>query len=99
MVSDMVLLLVVLIGLLVIRRRGGAQIGLTRLVWEQVRWQLLDRSSFDSQLLLFCFFRKGVIWLVIGSAAEIPPLVSQVVSNFYSLAYFPFTFRYSHCCI
>jgi hypothetical protein len=76
MISDMVLLLIVFAGLFVIRHGGGGTIGLTRLVWEQVRWRLLDRSSFDSQLLLFYFFRKGVIWLVLGSAAEIPPLVS-----------------------
>jgi hypothetical protein len=74
MISDMVLLLIVLAGLLVIRRSGG---GLTRLIWKQVRWQLLDRSSFDSRLLLFYFrlFRKGVIWLVLGSAVEIPLMV------------------------
>ena len=69
----MVLLLIVLAGLLAIRRCGG---GLTRLIWKQVTWRLLDRSSFDSQLLLFYFFRKGAIWLILGSAAEIPPLVS-----------------------
>ncbi|KAI0281958.1 hypothetical protein BGY98DRAFT_931789 [Russula aff. rugulosa BPL654] len=49
MISDMVLLLIVLAGLLVIRRSGG---GLTRLIWKQ-----------------------GVIWLVLGSAVEIPLMV------------------------
>ncbi len=53
MISDMVLLLIVLAGLLVIRRRGGARFGLARLVWEQVRWRLLGHSSFDSQFVSF----------------------------------------------
>jgi len=48
----MVLLLFVLAGLLVMRRRDGASFGLTRLLW-----------------------RQGVIWLILGSAADVPPLV------------------------
>jgi len=52
MTSDMVLLLFVLAGLLVMRRRDGARFGLTRLLWKQ-----------------------GVLWLIIGSVAEIPALV------------------------
>ncbi|KAF8494699.1 hypothetical protein F5888DRAFT_1846223 [Russula emetica] len=52
MTSDMVLLLFVLAGLLVMRRRDGATFGLTRLLWKQ-----------------------GVLWLIIGSVAEIPALV------------------------
>ena len=47
MICDMVLLLIVLAGLLVLRRRVGATFGLTRLVWKQVRWRLLRRSSFN----------------------------------------------------
>jgi len=52
MTSDIVLLLFVLAGLLVMRRRGGATFGLTRVLWQQ-----------------------GVIWLILGCVAEIPPLV------------------------
>jgi len=51
-ISDMVLLLFVLAGLLVMRRRGGAAFGMTRLLWKQ-----------------------GVIWLILGCVAEVPPLV------------------------
>lgn len=44
----MVLLLIVLAGLLTIRRRGGATFGLTRLVWKQVMWSLLGRRCLNS---------------------------------------------------
>ena len=36
-ISDMILLLFVLVGLLVMRRRDGATFGLARLLWKQVR--------------------------------------------------------------
>ncbi|KAF8494698.1 hypothetical protein F5888DRAFT_1805422 [Russula emetica] len=51
-ISDVVMLLFVLAGLLVMRRRDGATFGLTRLLWKQ-----------------------GVIWLIVGSVAEVPALV------------------------
>ncbi|KAN0103988.1 hypothetical protein V8E52_011418 [Russula decolorans] len=51
-ISDMVLLLFVLAGLLVIRRRDGTTFGLAGFLWKQ-----------------------GVIWLILGSAADFPPLV------------------------
>jgi hypothetical protein len=75
MISDMVLLLVVLTGLVILRRGGGGTSGLTGLLWKQVRWRLPGRTSSDLQ---FCYYfvHKGVVWLVVGSAAEIPALVS-----------------------
>jgi hypothetical protein len=36
-VADMVLLLIILVGLLVMRSRGGGAFGLTRLIWQQVK--------------------------------------------------------------
>ncbi|KAF8473063.1 hypothetical protein DFH94DRAFT_695989 [Russula ochroleuca] len=51
-ISDMALLIILLVGLLVLRRHGGGTFGLARLLWKQ-----------------------GVIWLVLGTVTEIPPLV------------------------
>jgi hypothetical protein len=35
--SDMVLLLIMLVGFLIVRRYGGSMFGLTRLLWKRVR--------------------------------------------------------------
>ncbi|KAF8473062.1 hypothetical protein DFH94DRAFT_695988 [Russula ochroleuca] len=52
-ISDMALLIILLVGLLVLRRRhGGGTFGLARFLWKQ-----------------------AIIWLVLGTATEIPPLV------------------------
>ena len=74
-VADLALLLIIFAGLFVLRRNGGATFGLTRLIWRQVRWRfslVLVRLS-----LLNIFILKGLFWLVLGSAIEIPPLVSR----------------------
>jgi hypothetical protein len=62
------------IGLLVLRRHGGGTIGLSRLLWKQV-WAILTGSGSLKWLILF-FFHKGVVWLALAVATEIPPLVS-----------------------
>ncbi|KAN0103990.1 hypothetical protein V8E52_011420 [Russula decolorans] len=50
-IFDMVLLLIVLAGLIFMRRHDGVTFGLTRLLWKQ-----------------------GVVWLILGSVADVPPL-------------------------
>ncbi len=52
MISDMVLLLIVLTGLVIMRRRGGSTFGLTRLLWNQV-WRF---SVAEILLYLFIYF-------------------------------------------
>jgi len=37
MVAELVLLLIIFTGLIVMRRRGVGEFGLTRLIWKQVR--------------------------------------------------------------
>ena len=83
-VADMALLLVILAGLFVLRRNGGGTFGLTRLLWRQVRWRF---SPALVRLIFFLIFfvLKGVIWLVLGSAIEIPPLVSPANFSFVPL--------------
>jgi hypothetical protein len=68
----MVLLLVVFAGLLVMRYRGGVTFGLTRLIWKQVRCRAVV------QLIHNFNFRKGIIWLILGCVAVVPPLVSLI---------------------
>jgi len=52
MISDVTLLLVVLAGLVFMRRSGDSTFGLCRFLWKQ-----------------------GVIWIILGTAAEVPTLV------------------------
>jgi hypothetical protein len=35
----MILLLIVLVGLLILRRHDGGKFGLSQFLWKQVRWQ------------------------------------------------------------
>lgn len=71
---DMILLLIILAGLIVLRRDGGGVLGLTRLIWKQVRsqWRFSLAVEEPNEFL----FHKGIIWLIIASAFEIPSLVS-----------------------
>ena len=66
-----------LIGLLILRRDGGGKFGLSHLLWKQV-WR------FFKLVYLFILY-KGVIWIALGTATEIPPLVGLA-----SLSFFPF---------
>ena len=75
----MVLLLFVLAGLLVMRRRGGATFGLWRvplpLETGEVTAVVLLIQIFLI-LILTLFLRKGIIWLILGCVADVPALVS-----------------------
>ena len=70
--TDIILLSTMLVGLLRLRRGGGGKFELARLLWKQVRW-------WQTQVivLLICIhLLKGVIWLLIGTVAELTPVVS-----------------------
>lgn len=66
------LLLIMLVGLLRLRRYGVGTFGLTQLLWKQVG--ILVESSGFSFTDAF-LFSKGVIWLFIATFAEVTPVV------------------------
>lgn len=65
------------VGLLRLRGDGVGIVGLARVLWRQVIL-VLNRDPFNS-LILF-HFGKGIIWLLLALAAEVPPMVS--LTNF-----------------
>jgi hypothetical protein len=69
-ISDVILLIVVLVGLR--REGGGVAFPLGRLLWNQVG---LGWFPFAAVLLNFLGF-QGVIWLAIATAAEALPMAS-----------------------
>ena len=65
-----------LVGLFILRRHDGGTSGLSRVLWKQVWWRFsLAVVLYSLMIFLFCL-RKGVIWLALAIATEIPPLVS-----------------------
>jgi hypothetical protein len=73
LISDIVLLLIVLIGLLRLLHDGGGTFALGRLLWKQVG---SGRSHFAVSQFTYLFpLPKGVIWLLIATVAEVPPTV------------------------
>jgi len=75
LVTDIVLLLIMLVGLHRLHCHGGGTFRLGRVLWKQVRFYLgvvLILSSFTHVLSI----PKGVIWLLVAAIAEIPPVVS-----------------------
>jgi hypothetical protein len=78
--TDIALLLIMLIGLFRLRGHGSSTFGMTKVLWRQVcyvfllLWSRLLRST----NMFSCW--KGVFWLLVAIAAEIPPVVS--LTNF-----------------
>ena len=74
LLTDTLLLLFMLAGLLRLRRGGGGTYGLWRLLWKQVniggsRWLCYwPTDTFD--------VHEGVVWFVVAAVAELPPTVS-----------------------
>jgi hypothetical protein len=69
--TDIILLLIMLIGLLRLRVQGAGMFGLWRLLWRQV-------GSLLAMVPRICQSNvcpKGIIWLLIATAAEVPPTV------------------------
>ena len=70
LITDIVLLLIVLVGLLRLR----SSFALERLLWNQVRCCLSPHYLMFSNLLVFPIY-KGVLWLLLAIVAEVPPVV------------------------
>lgn len=75
-ITDIALLLILLIGLLRLRRRGGRTFGLNNLLWKQVWWQFSVTVALSLQVADMLPFCKGLIWAIVATAAEVPPAVS-----------------------
>jgi hypothetical protein len=77
LVTDLVLLVTMLIGLLCLRCHGAGRFALGRLLWKQVRWQQFLGSLVPANVISVW---EGIIWLFAATAAELPPVVSSVGS-------------------
>src|SRR5260221_12489877 len=85
-VTDIVLLLIMVVGLLYLHRYGDGKFGLAGLLRKQVRcWWFLLVICTPNVLI----FLKGVFWLLLAIVTEIPPGVSLL--HFLSLSSFPIT--------
>ena len=72
--TDVVLLLIMLIGLFRERIRGGGAFALGRMLWNQVRWLWFSLVVIVNSLMSI-FVCKGLIWLLVATAAEVPSTV------------------------
>ena len=79
LVSDVVLLLTMLVGLLRLRRHGTV-FALGQLLWKQVG----NAASCSHCLLIFSC--KGLVWLFAATVAEVPPSVSPIAPPLISLS-------------
>ena len=76
LITDTVLLLIVLIGLLRLLHDNSGSFALGRFLWKQVGSGL---SHFAVSRFTYLFpLPKGVIWLLIATVAEVPPTVCPV---------------------
>jgi len=83
-VTDSVLLLVMLVGLLRIRHHSGTTFGVTHLLWRQV-WVPSSLNAVIS-VHLSILLPKGVIWASLSVVAEVPPAVSLVTFKPFSFS-------------
>ena len=79
LLTDVVLLLIMLIGLLRLRLGAGGTFDLGRLLWNQVRWWLFSLAVIHAISLMGIFTRKGIIWLLIATIAEVPTSVRLAI--------------------
>ena len=68
-----------LIGLLRLRLEAGGTFGLRRLLWNQVRWWLFLLAVTHTISLMRISIRKGIIWLFLATAAEVPTSVRLAI--------------------
>jgi hypothetical protein len=78
LVTDIVLLLIMLIGLLCMGFHESGVSAFGRLMWRQVGMSAPLASICHS--LICPPFQKGLIWLFLATIAEIPPVVSETHS-------------------
>ena len=74
LITDIILLLTVLVGLIRLRYHGGGMLGLGSLLWKQVAFRGLP-SMGCRKLTDMSSVPKGVMWLLLSVAAEVPPTV------------------------
>jgi hypothetical protein len=67
-----------LVGLLRLRIGKSGAFGLARILWSQVRWWFFLAVIFP-YLSLCIFVRKGLIWLLLATVAEVPPTVRVAI--------------------
>ena len=68
-----------LTGLLRMRLKTGSAFGLAHILWKQVRlWQSLLAVILPN-LLNYIFVRKGLIWLLLATVAEVPSAVRLAI--------------------
>ena len=74
LISDTILLLTMLVGLFRLNRGIRGSIGVGRLLWNQVRLLCFSSWALDPTIG-FITASKGIIWLLLAAAVEIPPVV------------------------
>ncbi|KAH9978391.1 hypothetical protein BJV74DRAFT_798427 [Russula compacta] len=67
-VTDFILLLIMLLGLLRLRLDGGTLLGLGRILWKQV-----GPRQFSLGIAV-----SGIVWLLVATVAEVPPAYSSL---------------------
>ena len=80
-IVDFVLLVIMLIGLLRHRHKTGGEFGLGRTLWKQVRHCHSGSSRWPRQTisLMRISIRKGIIWLILATVAEVPTSVRLAI--------------------
>jgi hypothetical protein len=76
LITDVVLLLIMLIGLLRLGAHEPGVYGMGRFMWRQVRVFALLASRGVPYWADTPPVRKGIVWLLLATVAEIPPVVS-----------------------
>jgi hypothetical protein len=75
-VTDVLLLLIMLFGLLRMRLDAGGAFGLGRIPWNQVRWW---QFSLFPNLLKYVSIRMGLVWLFLATVTEVPTTVRMPI--------------------
>ena len=89
--SDITLLLIMLVGLLRLRYRGDGAFGIASFLWKQVGICGGSSLLWCSQYTYVFSVRKGLIWLLLATIAEVPPAVCLT----YFLAHLLFTHHHA----
>ena len=77
-ITDIILLLIVLVGLIRLRYHGGGTLGLGRLLWKQVAFRGFPSMGYRRPTDVSSV-SKGVIWLLLAVAADVPPTVGPAL--------------------
>ena len=79
--TDIILFVVILVGLRRLRGESGGSFDPGSLPWKQVglrRFLFVVPQSTNDLLIWTC---KGIVWLIIAAAAEVPPTVNLASSH------------------